>query len=84
LKELERELKELETKDVELTSMVRVARAAVQDHKASLQLAEDQYAAATAGRSTVRKRKQEIQSVMKDFQDVAKRATELLKKKPSA
>ena len=84
LKELERELKELETKDVGLTSMVRVARAAVQDHKASLQLAEDQYAAATAGRSTVRKRKQEIQSVMKDFQEVAKRATELLKKKPSA
>ena len=67
LKELEQELKTLETKDTELTVEVRVLRAAVQARKESLKVAEDQYAAATANRESVRKRKQELQDVLKRF-----------------
>ena len=44
-------------------------------------MAEDQYAAATANRESVRKRKQELQDVLRDFRSVAQRAAELLKKK---
>ena len=81
LKELERELKLLEARDVELTVDVRASRAAVQEHQAALATAEARHATSSANRDRVRKRKHELQNVIKEFQSVAQKAADLLKKK---
>ena len=83
LQELEQELSALETKDTELTVEVRVLRATVLGRRASLKAAEEQYAAATTSREDVRKQKQELQDIIKEFKGVAQRAADLLKKKRS-